>query len=121
MTLFEALELIGSDGYAENKSPAELAALVAPWLLKGERGVPYPPNAPFMIRQQWDDVRWNRFLLYSQGVMRQTAATHTLLRAASHLSEEDDLGTIHWIMLLAKKAARETVANWHLTACKPTR
>jgi len=119
MTLFEALERIGSDKYAEVKSPEELAALINPWLgVNIQITLPYSDNAPFLLRKQADAPRWRRFD-YSDPVMRQLSAAHFVLRAAGSLGEMEDTEPCLNLIRLGRKICRETLTSSPLASRRP--
>jgi hypothetical protein len=118
MTLFEALERISSDKYAETKSPGELAALIKPWLGNLTDRTPCADAAPLMLRMIADAPGWNRFD-YRDGVFKMLAGAHCVLRAAESLSEETDLESSLNLIRLGRTICQETLQSSALASRRP--
>jgi len=118
MTLFEALELIADDAYAEQRTPGELAALINPWLGYRDDRIAWPDTAPLLLRFIGDAPGWNRFE-YRDGAMRLLAAAHFVLRAAHSLAEEEDLIAGLNLIRLGRQICRETLYSSPLASRRP--
>ena|SRR5437016_636744 len=114
MTLYETLERISSDEYAENKTPGELAALIKPWLRNRTDRMVWPDDAPLLLRFIGDAPGWNRFA-EAWPSYSQLAAAHYVLRAAESLTDIEDLEASLFLIALGRKICKE-VASRNLQA-----
>jgi len=107
MTLFEALECVASDKYADSKSPGELAVLLKPWLGNLTDRTPCADSAPLMLRMTADALGWNRFNYEGWPTYQQLAAAHYILRAAESLTDVQDLESSLFLIGLSRKICKE--------------
>jgi hypothetical protein len=109
MTLFEALDKISRDSYAEARTPGELAALIKQWLGNLIDREPYPDSAPLMWRMKADAPGWNRFDY--RGSFQQLAVAHYVLRAAESLTHEQDLEPSLNLIKLGREICNEILIS----------